>query len=272
MTVFKRLSLTAYRRSVQFVSLLLLHSSWGPEVKWLCNPVLSCHSCVLSWFACPVGVFVHYSAYHTFPWLAGGTVLLLGVLVGRLLCGWNCPFGFLQDLLHKIPSPKFALPNWTGYGRYLVLLVMVFCAPFFLGEETLWSFCRYCPASALQVTVPNLVQNGVGEVSGMLLAKLAVLVIALVAAVVSSRAFCKVLCPIGAILSPLNLITFWKVKVPTQNCAGCGKCDTVCPQNGAPAERIAKGIAPNRSLECVVCHECQTTCPAPGVKVEKGKQ
>ena len=63
----------AKRRVVQVLSLLALHSSWGPELKWLCVPVLSCHSCALAWFACPVGVFVHYSAYGVFPYLAVGT-------------------------------------------------------------------------------------------------------------------------------------------------------------------------------------------------------
>lgn len=53
---WRRISLTAKRRAVQFGSLLLLHSSWGAEAKWLCLPVLNCHSCQLAWFACPIGV------------------------------------------------------------------------------------------------------------------------------------------------------------------------------------------------------------------------
>ena len=140
-------TIASSRQSVQFVSLFLLHSSWGPEFKWLCNPVLSCHSCVLAWFACPIGVFVHYSGYHLFPFLAVGTVLLLGVFLGRLLCGWVCPFGLLQDLLYKMPGPKFHMPKWTVNVKYVVLLVTVILLPFFLGEQTMLSFCRWCPAS-----------------------------------------------------------------------------------------------------------------------------
>ena len=101
------------RKISLLVSAVLLHSSWGPELKWLCNPVLSCHSCALAWFACPIGVFVHYSGYHLFPFVALGSVLLVGVLIGRLLCGWVCPFGLVQDWLHKIRTPKLDLPPWN---------------------------------------------------------------------------------------------------------------------------------------------------------------
>jgi ferredoxin-type protein NapH len=248
-----------YRRWVQSLSLLLLHSSWGPEFKWLCNPVLSCHSCALAWFACPVGIYIHYSGYHAFPFLAVGSVLLIGTLIGRLLCGWVCPFGFLQELLHKIPTRKFTLPPWTSYIKYVVLLLSVFLLPFFLGESTWWSFCRICPSSALQVTVPNLLLGGSFTFGTGL--KLGVLAATLLLVVVAKRGFCKTLCPIGALLAPLNYLSFWRVKVPKDECLACRKCDKVCPTSVTPSERIEQRVPANRALDCVVCHQCQPTCP-----------
>lgn len=268
--MLKNFSIAAHRRAVQFVSLLLLHSSWGPEFKWLCNPVLSCHSCALAWFACPVGIFIHYSGYHIFPFLALGTVLLLGVLIGRLLCGWVCPFGLLQDLLYRLPGPKYELPAWTAYIKYAVLFVTVLLMPFLFSEQTWYSFCRICPASAIQVTLPNLLSAGFAGFSAATAIKIAVLLLTLAAAVLSSRSFCKVMCPIGALLAPLNFISLWKIRVPTQNCIGCGKCEKTCPQQGGPAGRIAQGLPPNRALECIVCHECQTICPQPKPVKRKG--
>ena len=50
-----------YKTLVQTIAFLLLHSSRGLEAKWLCVPVLSCHSCALSYFACPIGVFAHFA-------------------------------------------------------------------------------------------------------------------------------------------------------------------------------------------------------------------
>jgi len=251
------------RRISQVTALLVLHSSWGPEVKWLCNPVLSCHSCALAWFACPIGVFSHYAGYHLFPFLAVGTVLLVGALVGRLFCGWVCPFGFLMDLLYKIPSPKSDLPHWTGYLKYGVLGVTVVALPFVFGESTLWSFCRVCPASALQVTIPGMVTGGLASMSPTGWVKLGVLAAVVALAVTSSRSFCKVLCPIGAIMAPLNYVSFWAVRMPAvRPCTGCKLCDKKCPVDGSPFSRVGKGKAVNRAAECIVCHDCSHSCPS----------
>ncbi len=248
------------RRLVQTFSLLALHASWGPQVKWLCNPVLSCHSCALSWFACPIGVFVHYAGYGIFPFLALGMVLLAGAFFGRLLCGWVCPFGFLQDLLYKLPSPKFTLPEWTRYVKYGVLAVTVFAIPYALGESTLWSFCRGCPAATLQVGLPGWIGGGFGMPSTSLMIRLAILTAILVLVVMSLRGFCRVFCPIGALMAPLNFLSLWAV-APMSPCRSCQKCDRACPTDVQPSRKIDQGEPPSRQLDCIVCHDCQGACP-----------
>ena len=248
------------RRITQTISLFLLNSSWGPELKWLCTPVLNCHSCALAWFACPIGVLVHYSGYRVFPFLALGMVILFGALLGRLLCGWLCPFGFLQDLLYKIPTPKLALPRWTRAVKYAVLLGMVFLLPFLLGEQTAYSFCRICPASAVQVTLPNILRAGWGTLSPAVLFKMSLLAAILVLGVFCCRSFCRVFCPLGALLAPLNYISFWTVKAPTADCTVCKRCDRLCPVAGRPSSRAAASVATGRTAECIACHECRDAC------------
>jgi len=262
-SLWKRLNLARHRLGVQVFALLALHSSWGPEAKWFCNPVLSCHSCALAWFACPVGVFIHFSGYRIFPFLALGMVALLGVLLGRLLCGWVCPFGFLQDLLFRIRSPKFRLPRWTHAIKYIVLLLTVVAIPFVFGEQTLYSFCRVCPASALQVTVPRIVTLGMAAISPAIVVKLAILAGVLVLCVLCTRGFCRLLCPIGAMLAPFNLFSFWRVRAPGGRCISCQACDRACPTDDMPSERLTRGIDPSRSLDCVTCHACARVCRGP---------
>lgn len=260
------------RRLAQVASLVALHASWGPEFKWFCMPVLSCHSCALSWFACPVGVLVHFADYQVFPFLLIGMVGLLGILFGRILCGWVCPFGFLQDLMYKLPGKKRTLPEWTGYIKYGVLGVGVIALPFLLGSETMASFCRVCPASALQVSLPNLITQGIGSLSGAIGIKFGVLFILMGFVISVNRGFCKTMCPIGAMLGPLNHVAFWAIGMPKkESCATCGKCDKVCPMDGNPSSRVGGGVAPNRNDDCIVCHECQTACPVKN-REEKKKE
>src|SRR5208337_1784397 len=80
----------------------------------VCGPVFHCYSCPLATFACPIGVLANFSALHLIPFAALGTLLVIGALVGSLVCGWACPFGFLQDLAARVPTPKFTLPAWMG--------------------------------------------------------------------------------------------------------------------------------------------------------------
>jgi polyferredoxin len=206
-------------------------------------------------------VAVHYAGWHLFPFFALGTMLLAGALVGRLFCGWVCPFGFLQDMLYRQPTRKFSLPRWTRAVKYVVLATTVVLLPFVFGEQTLWSFCRACPASAIQVTIPNIAAGGVAALTSGAAVKLSILAAVLLLVITSSRAFCAVFCPIGAFLAPLNHLSAWRVKAPSGSCISCGKCDRACPTAVEPSKRIAEGIPANRAADCIVCHECRKGCP-----------
>jgi ferredoxin-type protein NapH len=252
------------RRITQFLSLIALNSAYWPwaQARWLCLPVLNCHACALAWFACPIGVMMHYSGWHIFPFVALGMVLTIGVVFGRLFCGWVCPFGTLQGLLYKIPSPKFNLPPRTGYMKYVVLAFMVFLIPFLWGESTQYSFCRICPAATLEAVIPGWFSSGFDWKGINTIARIAVLLTVIAAAILSSRSFCKILCPIGAILSPLNYFSLWKVKPPTHDCISCGRCDRTCTTHINPSKRIKMHVNPSDHIDCITCHACQPVCPA----------
>ena len=152
------------------------------------------------------------------------------------------------------------MPQWTAYIKYAVLAVMVVILPFFLGELTYASFCRICPAAALQVVIPGWIAGGFNW-NAMAAARIAVLAAVVVFAIMASRSFCKTLCPIGALMAPLNRISFWAVRPPAAECISCQKCDAVCSMDVHPSARILRGVSPSRQEDCIVCHDCQAACP-----------
>lgn len=101
--------------------------------KTVCVPGLNCYSCPAASGACPIGSFqsVVGSSKFNFSYYVTGTLILLGVLLGRFVCGFLCPFGWLQELLHKIPGKKLSTKRLKPltYIKYVVLLFAVVLLP-----------------------------------------------------------------------------------------------------------------------------------------------
>ena len=83
--------------------------------KTVCVPGLNCYSCPAASGACPIGAFqaVVGSSKFSFSYYITGFLILLGVLLGRFICGFLCPFGWFQELLHKIPTKKLSTKRLT---------------------------------------------------------------------------------------------------------------------------------------------------------------
>ena len=138
----------------------------GPT-KGICVPVLNCYSCPSAVGACPIGalqnslgsVKLNLSlARRQFGLYVIGSLAAVGSLVGRIPCGWLCPFGLIQEIVHKIPSRKFQIPKFLTYMKYIVLLVMVILLPLLILDEfgggEPW-FCKWiCPAGTLEAGIP----------------------------------------------------------------------------------------------------------------------
>jgi hypothetical protein len=190
-----------WRFSVQLLSLAIWLDPLLVRCHTVCSPVFHCYSCPLATFACPIGVIANFSAIHMIPFLALGTLIVAGALAGSFICGWTCPFGLLQDLLDRVPTPKFVLPNWTGYFRFLVLLGLVIIVPYWWGDGHALFFCRVCPAGALEAAVPNTIHSAMSG-SGVVwptATKTVILLVFVVLALFTWRPWCSALCPLGVV-------------------------------------------------------------------------
>lgn len=221
------------------------------RLRSICIPALNCHSCPAAVFACPIGVLVNFATLRVFPFVAIGILGFVGIASGRLVCGWLCPFGFLQDGLYKIPSRKFTLSQKLGYSKYLVLLLTVAFIPFFFPESLL-VFCRMCPAGTLESAIPWRIIGVSNPFTVTFPVRIAILAGIVVLVILVSRGFCRLLCPLGAIFSLFNRFSLFRIRLTKPDCRDCGRCLKKCPVEIHPVNDM-------NDAECIRCLKCTDT-------------
>ncbi len=233
--------------------------------KRVCVPGLNCYSCPGALGACPIGSLQNFLSSRPvrLPYYVVGLLLFFGALLGRAVCGFLCPFGLVQELLHKLPFPRKKIGTFPG-DRYLRLLKYVVLAVLVVGLPALaldWTpaFCKYlCPAGTLEGGIPLVLIHGERlhlQVGPLFWRKLAILAAVLAASVLIYRPFCKYLCPLGAIYAPMNRFALYRMHFSAERCTGCGACARACPMQVDPAR------LPN-AAECIRCGACTQACPA----------
>lgn len=117
-----------YRNWVLMASTLVLNSGLTQRLtKGIPCLALNCHACPLAVMACPIGTIQHFVGLQVIPWYILGAISLAGALVGRAACGWLCPFGWIQELVHKIPVPKWSVsPRSRIRWPYAVLVAIAY--------------------------------------------------------------------------------------------------------------------------------------------------
>lgn len=264
------------QRTVQLISAVLLNGYalgfqkgkiFTGGTKGVCVPVLNCYSCPGALGACPIGALQTAlgGLKGHFPFYVLGLLTLFGVALGRAVCGLLCPFGLVQDLLHKIPLPKIKVPKRIDrparYLKYGVLLVLVIGLPAFAVTEAgvrMPYFCKYlCPAGTLEGGIPLMIADpALRELAGGLFSwKVLVLAVILAASMVIHRPFCRYLCPLGAFYALFNRFSFFQMSVERDRCVGCGMCERICPMEVEAVRNI-------NSPECIRCGKCRAGCPA----------
>lgn len=241
--------------------------------KQFCNPGLHCYSCPAASVSCPIGALqaVTGSMKFDFSFYVVGLLLAMGVVLGRWICGFLCPFGLVQELLAKIPLPrkKLRLPRPVKYLKYLILLVFVVILPVAvtnivgMGQP---AFCQYiCPSGMLFGAIPLLgthpeLQTAIGWLFSW---KMLILVGTVVGCVLVHRLFCKALCPLGAIYGVMNKVSFYRLRVDESKCIHCGKCAKVCMMDVDPVRHP-------QSMECIRCGACAAACPTGAIRLGFG--
>lgn len=275
-------SLAALGLNIDLISLVRGRINLG-ITKNVCVPAMNCSSCPAAIATCPVGAVQNAlttvrsglsRATRNLAITAIISMIFVGQAVGRLPCGWFCPFGFLQDVLYKVPVRKLKIPDFLTALRLPVFALTVFLLPVLLvdsgGSGTLW-FCKwFCPAGTLESWIPQFIVKPdlFSGIINRLALKVFILILFLAWMSVSRRPFCKVLCPIGLSLGFFNKRSIFKVNVDTNRCLKCNACQRNCPANIRVYEN------PNSSFcfRCLGCEDvCPVSCVSHGFKLEARK-
>lgn len=237
----------------------------GP-IKGVCVPGLNCYSCPGALASCPLGSLQSalVSSKYKFPYYILGILLLFGILLGRVICGFLCPFGLIQELLYKIPTPKLKKNRFTrllSYLKYIILIVFSILIPILLLEP---GFCKYiCPAGTLEAGIPLVAGNQQLHtlIGNLYIWKIVLLVIIIISAIFIFRSFCRFICPLGAIYSFFNRFALFGVSVDKEKCNHCNACVHHCKMD-------VKKVGDH---ECIQCGECTKHCHACAISFKHTK-
>ena len=235
------------------------------DIKKICVPGLNCYSCPGAIASCPLGSFqsaLLNTKYNGIPFYVLGFLILFGIILARIICGFLCPFGLLQDLLYKIKTKKIKKNKITkklSYLKYIILIIFILIIPIIFLTP---GFCKYiCPQGTFSGGLPLIFGNDylkymIGKIFTL---KIIILIICLSLVIFIYRAFCRFICPLGAIYSFFNKISIFGMIVDENKCTHCNKCIKICKMD---IEKVG-------DRECIACTECINICPEKVIKFGK---
>lgn len=209
---------------------------------------------LITWVS--TGQFI--SKIHPSNIVLGLAVLIATLLVGNAFCGWICPFGAVQDALtwlrNKLGVKAVLLPRSIDralrWGRFVVLGVVLSMS---VTTARLW-FADHDPYVQLfglhWLFEPDPATMWVGWT---------ITAVVLAASVAVDRAWCRYLCPFGAVFAVLGFLSLGRIRRAPATCTDCTLCDKACPVGIEPAK-----ASPLVSTDCIGCMDCLTTCPVKG--------
>ncbi len=261
------------RRLIQLYAALLFNANikgyiqgnmFSGKEKFICSPGINCYSCPGAIGACPLGTLQNSLKDKNYFFYIFGIIFLYGLIFGRFICGWLCPFGLVQDLLHKIKTPKLKKSPVTralSYLKYVILALAIIFAALSIGTI----FCQYiCPAGILEAAfgmLPAEPDSLLPILGAGFTWKFTLFICFVVISVFVYRAFCRFICPMGAIYSLFNKISFFGIKLEKPKCTNCGRCIAKCEMD----------IRHVGDRECISCGECIDVCPTKAISFKGPK-
>jgi len=197
-------------------------------------------------FKCMVGLYPDPSAKI----IAFGFFIVLAVVGNKMICGWACPFGALEELIYSLPVLRkikqrklpFSFSNTIRAGIFLTMLLFLFGI---IGGRRGTVIYHY-------VNPFNLFNRDFESISVLL-----TVIIALAGSFIIYRPFCQLICPFGFVSWIAERLSITRIRIDKDKCIQCGACIKACPL-GAAKGRVAGSRLP---ADCFSCARCLNVCP-----------
>jgi len=186
---------------------------------------------------------------------AFGFFIMLAVIGNKMICGWACPFGALQELFYSLPILRrikqkklpFILTNTIRAGLFFIMLLFMFGI---MGGRKGFIIYHY-------INPFNLFNLDFESVSILL-----TIIIALGGAFIIYRPFCQLICPFGFISWITERFSIFRVRIDHKKCTQCGACVKKCPLEAAKGKVESKKMP----ADCFSCARCLNVCPVDAIK------
>ena len=287
---------------MQFTSFLLIYSIiLGVSPIPILLPVLSSMG-AQSKVVGEAFAALQYMLYETvFPWFPIAIFLFFSIFLGRALCGWVCPFGFIQDLMSYVKRRhmEVSLDSHRTFVKikYILLGIILFISITVsislvsspsagksyidaLGIFSEAPFNVLSPSDTMFAVLPRMFLNlryaiyeqsfweivaGIATFSPLLWARLIIFFGVMILAAYVPRSWCKYFCPNGALMAILSRFSLLGLKREPTKCtkAGCRICVEACPMNVRITELPWEKF---NDPECIYCLKCVDACPTKALK------
>jgi len=176
--------------------------------------------------------------------------LILTIIGDKLICGWACPLGAIQELIYTIPVLRklkhWTIPFWTSNvirgGMFMMTLLVLF--GILVGKKgiVLYHELNAFNLFDLEFDTPLI---------------LATVIVTLALSLFLYRPFCYFICPFGFVSWFVEWLSLARVRIDRVKCNECGACLRACPSEAA------KGIVEGKVFraDCFSCARCLNVCP-----------
>jgi ferredoxin-type protein NapH len=191
--------------------------------------------------------------------------IAIALFFGRGFCSWGCPFGGLNEILADGKKEKWplnflrkettisgglrfaGLKPWVKDVKYAFLAAIILLS-ISLAFPVVCIFCPILWFSALPA---------------FWLTMILLVVFAVVLPLMNCRRWWCQICPLGALLSLLNKISFFRVKINKDKCIKCLKCARECRMYALTPKGIETNGEPD--ADCIRCNHCAEVCPTEAI-------